>query len=404
MQKVLMDEYLNPFAPGAGTRPPELAGRDDVLERARTTLRRIRAGRPAKSFIFVGLRGVGKTVLLNEVQKIADELGCETLHVEAHDNKRLPELLVPPLRRVLLKLDRLGAATEVTRRGLRVLKSFVGSLRVKYEGLEVGIDLGPEKGVADSGDLEADLIELFVAAGEAAKSRLVVLVLTIDELQYLDEPELSALIMALHRISQKSLPLVLAGAGLPQLVGQMGENKSYAERLFDFPKIGPLSEADATAALQEPAEREGVRFDEKAVREILRVTEGYPYFLQEWGYQAWNIAERSPIEVSSARAATEEATRRLDQGFFRVRFDRLTPREKDYLRAMAELGAGPHRSGDIAEALGVKVESVAPLRSNLIRKGMIYSPQHGDTAFTVPLFDHYMKRVMPRMPSRRRRT
>lgn len=199
----------------------------------------------------------------------------------------------------------------------------------------------------------------------------------------------------------QQLPVVLVGAGLPQLVGKMGRSKSYAERLFDFPQIGKLDKPDARRALEEPASNAGVRFAAPALNEIITVTEGYPYFLQEWGYQSWNIAESSPITLAHAQSATAVAIQRLDRSFFRVRFDRLTPREKDYLRAMAELGEGPHRSGDIADALGVKVETVAPLRSSLIRKGMIYSPQHGDTAFTVPLFDQFMKRVMPRTPRRR---
>lgn len=396
-----MDEAANPYAPGAGTRPPELAGRDDVLKSAKINIQRVQAGRSAKSFIFIGLRGVGKTVLLNEVQRIAEELGCKSLHVEAHDGKSLPELLVPGLRSLLLSLDTMAKATEATRRGLRVLKSFVGSIKVKFGDLDIGLSLPAETGAADSGDLEADLTALFLAVGEAAKSRSKTIVITMDELQYLSDAELSALIMAVHRVAQKALPALLVGAGLPQLVGQMGASKSYAERLFNFPKIGPLDDADARAAITEPAAKEAVKYTKPALDEIVRVTEGYPYFLQEWGYHAWNIAERSPISEQNARAATANATISLDDSFFRVRFDRLTPREKDYLRAMAELGPGPHRSGDIATMLGVLVESSAPIRSGLIRKGMIYSPQHGDTAFTVPLFDQYMKRVMPAAPKKK---
>lgn len=396
-----MDEASNPYAPGAGTRPPELAGRDDVLKKAKISIQRVQGSRSAKSFIFIGLRGVGKTVLLNEVQRLAEDLGCQVLHVEAHDGKSLPELIVPGLRAILLSLDTMAKATDATRRGLRVLKSFVGSVKVKIGEIDIGLSLPAEKGAADSGDLETDLSTLFLAVGEAAKSRSKTVVITIDELQYLSDEELSALIMAVHRISQKALPLLVVGAGLPQLVGQMGESKSYAERLFDFPKIGPLADEYARAAIKEPATKEGVKFTRQALDEIIRVTEGYPYFLQEWGYHAWNIAKKSPINEMDARAATAYATTSLDDSFFRVRFDRLTPREKDYLRAMAELGPGPHRSGDIAAMLGVLVESSAPLRSGLIRKGMIYSPQHGDTAFTVPLFDHYMKRVMPSLPKKK---
>ncbi len=396
-----MDAATNPYAPGAGTRPPELVGRDEILKQARVTLQRVQGGRSFKSFIFIGLRGVGKTVLLNEVQIIAEDFESEALHIEAHDGKSLPALLAPGLRKLLLNLDTMARATEATKRGLGVLKSFVGSVKLRMGDFDIGLGIPAEKGSADSGDLESDLTALFLAVGAAAKSRKKMVVITIDELQYLSEEELSALIMAVHRISQKGLPLLVVGAGLPQLVGQMGASKSYAERLFNFPKVGPLMPADARAAIVDPATRENVKYTEAALDEILKVTEGYPYFLQEWGYHAWNTAESSPIGEKDARMATAEATTSLDDSFFRVRFDRLTPREKDYLRAMGELGPGPHRSGDIAEKLGVLVESSAPLRSGLIRKGMIYSPQHGDTAFTVPLFDQYMKRVMPKMPKRK---
>ncbi len=398
-----MDETDNPYAPGAGSRPPELAGRGEALERARITIARAQKQRSFKSFIFVGLRGVGKTVLLNEIIRMAEEVGCKTVLVEAHDRKPLPDLLVPELRKLLLSLDTMAKATAATRRALRIFRSFVGSVKLKVEGVDVGIALPPEKGTADSGDLEADLPTLFLAVGEAANSRGAVIVLAIDELQYLSDVELSALIMAIHKISQRGLPLLVVGAGLPQLVGQMGASKSYSERLFEFPKIGELAPGDAMAALKEPAAKEGVEFSSQALDEIVCVTSGYPYFLQEWGYCVWNIAERSPIARADVDRAHEMATQRLDASFFRVRLDRLTPREKDYLRAMAELGAGPHRSGDIAEMLGVQVESVAPLRSNLIRKGMVFSPQHGDTAFTVPLFDQYMKRAIPKMTKPRAR-
>ncbi len=396
-----MDEAENPYAPGAGTRPPELAGRDEVLKKAKITILRVQNNRSAKSVIFIGLRGVGKTVLLNEVQLIAGQLQCISLHIEAHDGKSLPELLVPGLRGLLLSLDKMANATDATKRALRVLKSFVGSVKVKYGDIDIGLSLPSEKGSADSGDLESDLTALLLAVGDAAKSRSKTVVVTIDELQYLSEEELSALIMAVHRVAQKALPVLLVGAGLPQLFGQMGASKSYAERLFDFPKIGPLENSDAKAAIEGPANKVGVKFTRQALDEIVRVTQGYPYFLQEWGYHAWNIADQSPIDERDAIAATTDATASLDDSFFRVRFDRLTPREKDYLRAMAELGPGPHRSGDIAATLGVLVESSAPLRGGLIRKGMIYSPQHGDTAFTVPLFDQYMKRVMPELPKKK---
>ena len=396
-----MDPLHNPFSPGAGTPPPELAGRDDILKQALMALARIKKGRAEKSVLLIGLRGVGKTVLLHKISEMAKEQGYKAVMIEAHENKSLPALLLPYLRQVLFALDKGEMVSAKVKRGLRVLKSFIGGLRVKINEIEFGLDIDAEKGAADSGDLEADLAEVFIALGEAAQDRHTAIAIIIDELQYLSEEELSSLIMAVHKVSQKSLPLVVIGAGLPQLVGKAGRSKSYAERLFDYPVVGPLEKEDAKKALQEPALSEGVSFTNDALDEIARVTEGYPYFLQEWGYQAWNIAEKSPIELDVIKRATKASITRLDQSFFRVRLDRLTPREKDYLRALAELGADPQRSGDIAEKLGVEVNRVAPLRNGLIKKGMIYSPAHGDTAFTVPLFEAFMKRTMPNPPAPR---
>lgn len=390
-----MDPLKNPFAPGAGTPPPELAGRRRLLEQAQIALGRIKAGRPERSLLAIGLRGVGKTVLLNEIRKLAEDTGYQIVFIEAHENKPLATLLLPPLRQLLITLDRMVNLSEKTKRGLRVLKSFFNGIKLKYQDIEIGIDIDPEPGVADSGDLEADLSSLFIAIGEAASDRGAAVALIIDELQYLNERELGALIMAMHQIAQRQLPVVLIGAGLPQLVALSGRAKSYAERLFQFPELGPLQAEDAAAALQEPVLEQHVRFSEEALQEIITQTQGYPYFLQEWGYQAWNLADHSPIEADTVRQATLESIVRLDANFFRVRFDRLTPREKDYLRAMADLGDGPQRSGDIADYLGVKVQRVAPVRNGLIKKGMIYSPAHGDTAFTVPLFGDFMKRIMP---------
>ena len=390
-----MDPLLNPFSPGAGNPPPELAGRDDLLDQARVTLGRVKAGRYEQSLMLVGLRGVGKTVLLNRIRELAEASAYGVVMVEVTESRSLPELLVPTLRQILFQFDAMAGVSNKVKRGLRVLRSFVGAVRVKVGEIEVGIDIDPEKGAADSGDLEADLAELFVALGEAAQDRRTAVSIIADEIQYLSESEMSALIMAIHRVSQRQLPVVLVGAGLPQLVGLAGRSKSYAERLFRYPSVGPLSRKDAEDALRGPVEQQGVAFTKGALAELVRVTHGYPYFLQEWGYQAWNLAPRSPIGVDIIKRSTGVAIKKLDEGFFRVRFDRLTPREKDYMRALASLGAGAHRSGDIADRLGVKVQSIAPLRSGLIRKGMIYSPAHGDTAFTVPLFDEFMLRTMP---------
>lgn len=232
-------------------------------------------------------------------------------------------------------------------------------------------------------------------AGAAAKEAGTALVMFVDELQYVEEEQLASLITALHRTAQRRMPVVLVGAGLPQLPGKMGRAKSYAERLFDFPKIGALAPEAAKLAITKPASEQGVLFAVDALDHILEETRGYPYFLQEWGKHSWDVAVASPITLEDVKLATSTAIAALDESFFRVRFDRLTPLEKKYLRAMAELGPGPHRSGDIAGKLGREVTSLAPTRSQLIVKGMIWSPSHGDTAFTVPLFDEFMKRTMP---------
>lgn len=390
-----MNPINNPFAPGAGTPPPELAGRDDLLEMIHIATERTRLGRPAKSVLMVGLRGVGKTVLLDRMRDHAEAAGMCTLRIEAPENRSLPAMLAPQLRLSLLQLSRNDKAKDLAQRALSGLAGFANALKFKYEDIEVGLDFEPEPGLADNGDLEHDLQALLEVVGAAAKSAGTALVMFIDELQYVEEPQLEALIVALHRVSQRQLPVVLVGAGLPQLRGRMGSAKSYAERLFAFPEIGPLDQASAKAAIRKPAEHEGVVVEPDALARIVQETEGYPYFLQEWGKHAWDAAQSSPITLADVELVSREAVAALDESFFRVRFDRLTPLEKRYMRAMAELGAGPHRSGDIAELLGKKASSFGPTRAQLIHKGMIWSPSHGDTAFTVPLFDGFMHRIMP---------
>lgn len=351
-------------------------------------------GRAARPSVLYGLRGVGKTVLLTAMRAAAEGEGMAIVAIEAPENRSLPGILVPALRATLLKLDRMKQASDGVKRALRALAGFA-KLKVKYDDLEVGLDFDVEPGLADSGDLEADLADLIVAIGEAAQEKESAVVLVIDELQYVPEDQLAALISALHRANQKQLPVTMIAAGLPQLVGQMGQAKSYAERLFEFVAVGPLDDTAARDAIRLPIEREDEAIDDAALDAILEQTQGYPYFLQEWGKHSWDAADDSPITGDDVAAATRSALAELDASFFRVRFDRLTPAEKRYLRAMAALGTGPHRSGDVAEALGVKVSSVAPTRNSLISKGMLYSPAHGDTAFTVPLFDAFMRRVMP---------
>ncbi len=390
-----MDPIRNPYAPGAGTQPPELAGRDEVRETARITLARTKIGRPSKSMLMVGLRGVGKTVLLDRIREDAEANGIYTLRIEAPENRSLPSLLAPQLHLALLRLSNRWNAKRLAQRALRRLAGFVSALKVKYEDIEVGLDVDPEPGLADNGDLETDLQDLFEAVGDAAQAGGSCVALFVDELQYVQEDELAALITALHRTAQRRLPVTMVGAGLPQVRGHMGKAKTYAERLFEFSEIGSLSTEDAKLAITKPAQDEGVEIEASALDAIVAQTRCYPYFLQEWGKHVWDVAERSPITASSIEIASGQAVAALDVSFFGVRFDRLTPLEKRYLRAMAHLGVGPHRSGGIAQVLGRPVTSLGTTRSQLIDKGMIWSPSHGDTAFTVPMFDEFMLRIMP---------
>lgn len=388
-----MDAAVNPFAPGAGTQPPELSGREPILATAVLALQRARLGRAARNVILLGLRGVGKTVLLNRLEEAASTEGFLCVTLEAREDKPLAEMLVPPLRSILFRLSRSEGALVSARRGLAVLRAFAGAFKVSVGDVEFGVDA--EAGSADSGALEADLPEVFVTVAQAAKAGGRGVAILIDELQYLKQADLAALIVAMHKVSQKGLPVVFFGAGLPQLAALAADAKSYSERLFEYITVSSLDEDAARNAIRAPVQREGVAITEAAISEIIRATAGYPYFLQEWGSQAWNIAARSPITAANARDAGVLALARLDESFFRTRFDRLTPREREFLRAMAELGPGPHRSGEVAGAVGATVNALAPLRASLIRKGMIYSPQHGDTAFTVPMFDQFMRRTLP---------
>jgi hypothetical protein len=390
-----MDPLRNPYAPGAGTPPPELSGRQDLLERTRIALGRTKLRRHAKSFIAVGLRGVGKTVLLREALRLAREADFRVCYIEAHEHKRLAELLVPALRAVLLDLDRIGRLSAEVKRGLRVLKSFLSGIKLTYGDAELALDIDPEPGIADTGDLDIDLADLLAAIGQAAAARDSQLVIILDELQYLNGRDFGALIMAMHRCVQEQLPVLLIAAGLPHLVGLAGQAKSYAERMFDFPELGALNRQDSDRAVLAPAQAQDVDITPDALDAIFDATKGYPYFLQEWAYHAWNCSAGPIIDRTDVVAATERAERQLDASFFRVRFDRLTNREKNYLRAMASLTGPTATASEIASVLGAKTQSLAPMRGGLITKGMIYAPNRGGTAFTVPKFDDYLRRAMP---------
>jgi hypothetical protein len=385
-----MDPVRNPFAPGAGSQPPELAGRDTVIQDAQTALKRALIGKSSRSQMLLGLRGVGKTVLLNKIEQDATRLGHLTSFIEAPEDRALSELIYPKIHQVLRKLSLVEDAKAVTQAALRALRAFAGAFKVTMGNFEIAVDA--EAGVADSGNIEYDLSDLFVRVGEAALAAKCAWTLLIDEVQYLKGPDFAALIVAIHKTNQRGLPVLFFGAGLPQTAALAGEAKSYAERLFAYPAIGPLDASSASNAIRHPIEAESERIEDSAVGLIFQETAGYPYFLQEWGFQSWNEAKISPISVDDVKRATASALRRLDDGFFKVRFERLTPKEREYVVAMARLGKGPYRSAEVADILGEKSTALGPRRASIIAKGMIYSPAHGDIAFTVPMFENFLKR------------
>lgn len=385
-----MDLISNPYSPGAGVPPPELAGREAVLQDAENIIRRVQNGYSSQSLILLGLRGVGKTVLLNRIDQIAENLGCETTIFEADSDHTLPQLLTRQLHRLLLKLDRRKRMGDEVQKAFSLLQAFAGIFRVHFGEFQVGV-----ASPMVTGDLSIDLTDLLVAIGEAAKARNTVAVILVDEVQYIAKEDLGALIMALHKISQRQLPLIFFGAGLPQLAHLAGDAKSYSERLFMYPGVGPLDAEGARRALVEPALREDVVYEEDALKIILEETEGYPFFLQVWGSHVWQEAEASPITAADAMKASKQAIKALDESFFKVRFDRLTERQQLYARAMAEFGNTPANSSAVANLLGLTVKQAAPIRDEVIKKGMAYSPKRGLVAFTVPKFDEYMKRVLP---------
>jgi len=365
----------NPFTPGAGSPPPALLGRDELLDDAEILLVRTKRGRSEKSMIMTGLRGVGKTVLLNRIDALARHHGYHSLFIEVSESGVFLNSLVQHIKRILGHISMKGGGGTV-KKALSVLKSFT-KIRVGFGDFSVGMDVEPVFGMADSGELETDLTDLFVVVGETSIEKGTGIALLIDEIQFLKKEELAALILALHKMQQLQLPVVLVGAGLPVMYELSGNAKSYAERLFQFPEIGPLDREQSLNAIRIPFEDAGETITDDALSAIFDVTRGYPYFVQEWGYQVWNMAESSPVGIETVNIATPAARHRLDENFFQVRFNRLSQTEKHVLRAMASLGPGPHKSSDIAAAMGKNVTKMSRTRSQLIDKGMIFSPRYG---------------------------
>ncbi|MES2449646.1 MAG: ATP-binding protein [Pseudomonadota bacterium] len=385
-----MDPYRNPFAPGAGSRPPELAGRDAILDAARISCGRAVKGRSARSIILLGLRGTGKTVLLNEIGRNAEQEGLLVSRVESPEGESLARLIYPEMRKVLRSLSGAEAAKQLATRGLKGLRNFASIFKIEIAGVEVGLE--PEPGLADTGDLQYDLPDLFTLIGKAAQAAGRGWILLIDEVQYLSEADLSALIVALHRMSQEGLPILLIGAGLPQIARLAGEAKSYAERLFQYPAVGALDPASAGQAVEKPIVEEEASIAPAALQAIVERTKGYPFFLQEWASVVWNNAEGPEITLADAEHSYAETLALLDDGFFKVRIDRLTKAEVQFVKAMAELGDGPYAMADIAQVMKRTQKSLGPVRASIISKGMIYSTDHGYLDFSVPLFAEFMRR------------
>lgn len=387
-----MDPYRNPFAPGAGSRPPELAGRDSILEAARISCGRAMNGKSARSIMLLGLRGTGKTVLLNEIGRNAEEAGLLVSRVESPEGERLARLLYPEMRKVMRSLSGVEAAKSMATRGLKGLRNFASVFNIEVAGVSIGVEAEDEPGLADSGDLQYDLPDLFMLIGKAAQAAGRGWLLLIDEVQYLSESDLRALIVSLHRMAQDGMPVLLVGAGLPQIARLAGEAKSYAERLFLFPAVGPLDPSSAAQAVEKPIVEEEVSIAPDALTAIVDRTRGYPFFLQEWASVVWNNTEGPNITLSDVEESYAETLALLDDGFFKVRIDRLTKAEVQFVKAMAHLGDGPYAMADIAKAMGRTLNSLGPARANIISKGMIYSTDHGYLDFSVPLFAEFMRR------------
>lgn len=388
-----MDPIKNPFQPGAGTRPPELAGRDEILEDARILIGRVKAGRAEKSMILTGLRGVGKTVLLNAIQRNAENEGYRTLTLEATPDRSLREILAMPLRELLFAIDLSANVGDKLKRALAVLKGFASAVKLSYKEIEIGLSIDPAHG-ANSGDITADLPALLLTVAEAAQEKGVPVALFIDEIQYLTKQELRGLIQTMHLVQQRELPLVFIGAGVSILLADLGNIKTYVERLFNFRTVGPLSKVNSDMAIRIPLVLNDVSIEDAALDMIFLLTQGYPYFIQEWAYLIWNHAQSPLITKKDVDKVTSAVIGRLDEGFFRVRSDRVSATEMEFMQGMASLREeSAYRMSDLSKKLNKKQTALSPVRASLIKKGMIYSPALGMVDFTVPMFREYMHRI-----------
>jgi len=384
----------NPYTPDMGARPPFLAGRETELRHFKEMIGQLDAGGTQKHLILTGLRGVGKTVLLNEFESDCDAAGWPGETRELAQGSQIAHVIAKAARKALMEMSAKKRAGDAVRRGLGALRAFtmtVGDIAFRF-------DVEALEGVADSGDLAEDMRDLLVEVGAAAQANGSGFALILDEMQHLAKSDLEALIVGLYRAKQKNLPVALVGGGLPLLPELTGEAKSYAERGFEFRKIGALDDEAAAAALEEPARGQGVNWQPKAVERVVHLTEGYPYFLQEYGRAAWKIGDGSAVTRQDVAAAEPIALEYLDGNFFSQRVGKLPSAERRYLSAIAALGDGPQRSGEVAGALGKDAQDVSVVRDRLIKASLLYSPRRGEIDFTVPLCADYLRRH-PYLPS-----
>lgn len=384
-----MELAKNPYRPGAGTKPLVLAGRDAEIQKASTLLEAVSAGAPQRSLMLYGLRGVGKTVLLNHVEELATNYGYHVEHLEMSEGDDFRRVIAKTANKTLRAISTFENIKDKAKKAFGILKAF--SIAIP-NGPELRIDVDALIGTADTGDLDSDIVDLILAVGEASAEAGKPVCFLIDEVQYLSEKAMSGLISATHRVGQKNLPVVFVCAGLPQIAALTGDARSYAERLFEFIPIGSLKPTEAERALVEPATAAGASYAPEAKKTILAETEGYPYFIQEFGKNAWNIASGPEITGDDANSAKTLTLENLDQSFFKVRIDRATNAEREFMKAMAHHGKGPYKMADVAARKGVEVNSLGPVRATLISKGFVYSPAHGQIDFTVPQFDVFIRR------------
>lgn len=381
----------NPYRPGAGMSPAYLAGRDNTINEAQNILQAINYGYSARSVVYYGLRGVGKTVLLNYIENLADEMDLPSEYMEiAERDRSFQYQMALHIYKLINRLSLLKNIESHIKKALSILKAFT----IKYGCDDISIEVNPANGISDTGNLTNDMTELFLALGVIAQKQNKGVILFIDEIQYIKDDEFEALMEAIHRTNQKNYPIVIFSAGLPKIAKIAGDVKSYAERLFDFIEIDSLNNEEAKLALIEPAKKFQINYTDEAVNKIIEITQGYPYFLQEYGKWVWECKEeKSIIDIKIVNKAYDKFEQSLDKAFFKVRHDRATAKEIEFMTAMVACEKLPCSTKEIANIMGESIQAISPLRAKLIHKGFIYATKRGEVDFTVPQFDKYLKRI-----------